>query len=326
MKKDIVTLIKRILRKFEVFFVPFIYCSSYLLKFIREIGIKYMPHSKKIFYKIGTFPLTYHYCDPLFNPNILRKSLRDDRELPGINFNTEVQLQILRSFNYNHELISTPMEKTADLDFYYHNGAFESGDAEYLYNIIRCFKPKKIIEIGSGYSTRMAIRAIRHNKKEDQSYCCEHICIEPYERKDWLEKLEVTVVRKKVEELDKEIFKSLSENDILFIDSSHTIRSQGDVLFEYQEIIPILKKGTLIHIHDIFTPKDYLDEWFEDFQLFHNEQYLLESFLAFNEKYEIIGALNYLKHKYFDEIVAKCPILKLEPHREPGSFWIRTKY
>jgi len=318
--------IKWILKKFELLFIPFIYISSYLFRFIKEIGIYQMGHSRNIFYKVGVYPITYYYYDPLFNPNHLSKSLRLDRELPGIDFNTVMQLDLLKNFNYNDELNQISLEKTNSLEFYYHNGIYESGDAEYLYNMIRYFKPKRIIEIGSGYSTRMAVTAVNYNKKEDPQYKCDHVCIEPFEMKDWLEKLNVTVIRQKVEEVDKSLFAQLSENDILFIDSTHTIRAQGDVLFEFQEIIPTLKKGTITHIHDIFTPKDYLDEWFQSVQLFYNEQYLLESFLAFNDKYEIIAALNYLKNNYFDDLVSKCPILKIEPHREPGSFWMRTKY
>lgn len=81
-----------------------------------------------------------------------------------------------------------------------------------------------------------------------------------------------------------------------------------------------------MHIHDIFTPKDYPDAWVvEDVRLW-NEQYLLEAFMSCNDSYEITGALNYLHHNYFEEFSAKAPILKKEgKNREPGSFWLRRK-
>jgi hypothetical protein len=123
----------------------------------------------------------------------------------------------------------------------------------------------------------MAARGIHQNHRDDPGYTCEHICIEPYEAQ-WLEKLDVTTIREPVERLDKSLFRSLEKNDILFIDSSHMIRPQGDVLFEYLEILPILQSGVLIHIHDIFTPKDYLEEWLSQEVRFWNEQYLLEAF------------------------------------------------
>ena len=94
-------------------------------------------------------------------------------------------------------------------------------------------------------------------------------------------------------------------------------------MFEFNQVLPELNPGVLIHIHDVFTPKDYLDDWILDNHIMWNEQYLLESFLSFNNNFEIIGSLNYLKHNYWDELSSKCPILKNEQYREPGSFWIR---
>ena len=214
-----------------------------------------------------------------------------------------------------------PLEKTDKLEFYYHNGKFGCCDAQYLYSAIRLFRPANIIEIGSGYSTLMAINAVSANRREDPRYKCEHICIEPYEY-SWLENLDIKVIRKRVEEVNKDIFSRLSANDILFIDSSHMIRPQGDVILEYLEILPVMRSGVLVHIHDIFTPKDYLDEWIFDSVRLWNEQYLLEAFLTFNTQYGIIGAINYLTHNYFSEISKACPILEAEPHKEPCSFWM----
>ncbi|MBM3292617.1 class I SAM-dependent methyltransferase [Candidatus Bathyarchaeota archaeon] len=319
-------LIKRFLPLIDIMVSPFIFLSAVLLCNVRKCIIQFsgrrMPLSRKIFLKVGMFPIIDHYYEPLFNTKYLKKSLREDRALPGIDFNLEEQLDILSRFHFNDELIKFPLEKRKDTEFYYNNESFKSGDAEYLYNAVRLFQSKKIVEIGSGISTLMTINAIKQNKLENSSYGCEHICIEPY-GPNWLENTNAKIIRNKCEDVDKQIFIELNQNDILFIDSSHIIRPQGDVLFEYLEILPILKPGVLVHIHDIFTPKDYLDEWVG--VMFWNEQYLLEAFLTFNDKYKIIGALNHLKHNYFNELSNKCPILRNEPGREPGSFWIMRK-
>ena len=150
------------------------------------------------------------------------------------------------------------MKKTLSIDnenfkFYHNNGSYSYGDAEYLYNIVRYFKPSKFIEIGSGNSTLMVRNAVKANQFENKNYTCNHTCIEPYEQ-PWLEQLDVKLIREKVEHLDYSIFKNLEKNDILFIDSSHIIRPEGDVLFEYLELLPLLKPGVIVHIHDIFTP------------------------------------------------------------------------
>jgi hypothetical protein len=202
----------------------------------------------------------------------------------------------------------------------FNNDTFKQGDADYWYQIIRKLKPKRIYEIGSGNSTRMAILAINKNILDNESYTCRHVCIEPYEM-PWLEKSGVEVVRKKVEDVGVVFFEELSSGDILFIDSSHIIRPQGDVLFEYLELMPTLKPGVIVHIHDIFTPRNYLTHWLVNDRRFWNEQYLLEAFLSNTDSWEIIGALNYLKHNHFELLRTVAPTLSSD--NEPGSIYIR---
>jgi len=308
----------------DILLSPLTFLSAILLSNIRKIGLHKMPVSRGIFRLVGVLPVRDHYYEPLFNPRHLRNPLSEDRNLPGIDMNAREQLEILGEFDFNDELLAIPAEKKGDLEFYYHNLNFQPGDAEYLYKMVRFFKPGKIVEIGCGHSTLMISEALRQNRKADGGYACEHICIEPYEI-PWLEKLDVKLIREKVELVDKHVFRELNQNDILFIDSSHVIKPQGDVLFEQFEILPGLRSGVLVHIHDIFTPRDYLDKWVLDEVKLWNEQYLLEALLMFNNEFKIIGALNYLKHNFWDEISAKCPILQREPYREPCSFWIVKK-
>lgn len=303
----------------DVLLIPITFIAALWSAYFRRSWGANMPITKFIFNTIGVFPIVDHYYEPLFNLKHISKSLREDRNLPGINLNLTEQLELLNSFDCNQELLSIPNKRLNDTEFYFNNGSFESGDAEYLYNMIRTYKPSQILEIGSGNSTLMAKKAVDKNKELNPTYNCEHICIEPFEM-PWLENLNVNVVREKVEDLDKSVFKNLKANDILFIDSSHVIRPQGDVLCEYLEILPILNSGVIVHIHDIFTPKDYLNEWVLEHNRFWNEQYLLEAFLSMNNHYRIIGALNYLKHNHWQLLSSKCPYLL--PEREPGSFWM----
>jgi predicted O-methyltransferase YrrM len=302
---------------------PITLISTIWLKFVAKRGINKL--SDKIFMYIGLLPVLDHYYQPLINPKKhLKKSLRDDRVLRGVNFNTQEQLELLNKFNYNSELINFPLNKTNLTEFYYNHSSYKSGDAEYLYNIVRYFKPRRIIEIGCGNSTLMISNALKTNQLENQEYNCNHICIEPFEQ-PWLESIDVELIREKIEDIDISFFQKLNKNDILFIDSSHIIRPQGDVLYEYLEILPILNPGVIVHVHDIFTPKDYLDNWIHDHHLFWNEQYLFEAFMTYNSEYKVIGALNYLTHHYRDELADKCPIFANQPEREPGAFWIVKK-
>ncbi|HEV8512992.1 MAG TPA: class I SAM-dependent methyltransferase [Cyclobacteriaceae bacterium] len=312
--------IKRfILKAILLIGLPFTLFSAIWLYWVRKKGI--LDIEDKILMRVGMLPLIDHYYQPLVNPRkYLFKSLREDRDLPGIDMNVQEQLSQLSKFNYNEELLAIPLEKTDRLEYYYNCDPFCSGDAEYFYSTIRYFKPRMIVEIGSGASTLMAFNALRQNKNDDNSYRCRHICIEPYEQ-PWLEANGVEVIRMRVEMMDKSLFNELKANDILFIDSSHMIRTQGDVLFEYLEVLPSLNPGVLIHVHDIFSPKDYLTEWVNTHNLW-NEQYLLEALLSGSNSFKIIGALNYLSHHYSKEFDEKCPVFAKRRDHEPGSFWI----
>ncbi|MCK4493272.1 MAG: class I SAM-dependent methyltransferase [Methylococcales bacterium] len=314
------SLILKILPIVDIILTPFLYPAAWLLKNIRKIGVHRLPLCKKIFMQVGIFPICNHYYEPQFDNETLKKDLAKDRNLQGIDWNISDQLKTLEGFTFSNELLTIKKEKTKDLDFYLNNNAFESGDAEYWYQIIRKVKPKRILEVGSGHSTLMAIKAIKKNQHENPNYKCKHICIEPYEM-DWLEKTEVSVVREKVEDVDLSFFSQLQKNDILFIDSSHIIRPQGDVLFEYLELLPSLNVGVIVHVHDIFSPKNYGKQWLEDEVRFWNEQYLLEAFLSHNSSWKIVGALNYLHHNHYKNLKPIAPFLT--PEREPGSFYIQ---
>lgn len=326
----------------DILFIPFVILSAILFYIIRWVDINHlemMPITKKILRIIGVYPVINHFYDPMFHPKQLMRPLSDDRSLPGIDLNVGLQLKILSLFHYAHEFAKIPLYARREPHYFYLNHSFLPVDAQYFYNVIRWFKPGKIIEIGSGFSTLIAVEALEENKKENSSYMFEHTCIEPY-RNPWLETLNIKLIKKRVEEVGKEIFLELEANDILFIDSSHVIKPQGDVLVEYLEILPVLKPGVLVHIHDIYTPRDYPYKCLVKQMKFWNEQYLLEAFLSDNHRYEIIGAVNYLKSHYFSELASKCPVLTDERiakkskkkmwgttlhFLETSSFWIRKK-
>jgi hypothetical protein len=303
----------------DIILCPIVFPAAYLLKAIRRAGIQRMPLCKRVLLHIGVFPIRNHYYEPLFDARELRHSLSHDRHLPGIDWNVGEQIALLEKLCFSEELKNVSSTWINDITFYMNNVYFTTGDAEYLYNIIRLKKPTRLIEIGSGHSTLIAKMAIDRNRAEDDCYACKHVCIEPYER-PWLEGTGVTVVREMVECVDKAMFAELQSGDILFIDSSHVIRPQGDVVLEYLELLPSLRKGVVVHIHDIFSPRDYPREWVIDDVRLWNEQYLLEAFLTCNRDWKIIGALNFLHHGHFELLADRCPFLTRE--REPGSFYI----
>jgi Methyltransferase domain len=305
---------------FAVFAVP---CALVLLAY-RKTGSARLPITTATLQKIGVFPIRNHYYEPLFDTSVLETPLSEDRSLPGIDLDPEGQLGFLEQLKYSSELISMDLLKPSidPSHFSLPNPSFASGDAEYLYQILRTIKPHNVIEIGSGNSTKIAAAAIRKNA-EEPGIPAVHTCIEPYEM-PWLETLHgVQIVRKRLEHSDLDWRTALKSGDLLFIDSSHIIRPQGDVLKEYLEILPQLASGVFVHVHDIFTPKDYLQEWVTQDIRFWNEQYLLEALLANTSRYKVVGALNFLKHHHYDRLKEVCPYLTLD--REPGSLYFRVQ-
>ena len=317
--------IKRLISSqyFDLIFSIIIVPAANCLLFYREYGSNRLPKTTAILKKIGIFPIRNHYYEPLFDERNLTSPFDAERKLPGINLNDDEQIKLLTELTYAQELVEMNLSnKSNEVEsFYINNGSYEAGDAEFLYQLIRYIKPAKVIEIGSGSSTKIARLALIKNRNETgETYS--HICIEPYEQ-PWLEKLsDVQVIRKKVEDVNIDWAKELKSGDMLFVDSSHMIRPQGDVLKEYLEIFPSLSAGVYVHIHDIFTPKDYPKAWVVDDVKFWNEQYLLEALLSNTDRYKVVAALNNLKHKHYSELKQICPYLS--EGNEPGSFYFKT--
>jgi hypothetical protein len=320
-------ILKRLAPLIDVAVVPAVLASAFILKQLRRAGVARMPLSRAALDWVGVLPVRDHYYEPLVvPPRSLAARLGEDRELPGLDLNVAAQLELLRNLRFADELAVFPRRKVREAEFYYDNDAFVAGDAEYFYSMLRHFKPRQLIEIGSGFSTLLARAALARNRAQDPACACRHICIEPYEM-PWLERIEgLEVRRQRVEEVEVSLFEGLGANDILFIDSSHVIRPRGDVVFEYLEVLPRLKPGVLVHVHDIFTPKDYLARWVIEERRLWNEQYLLEAFLSCNERFEVVAALNYLAHHHPEELAAAAPVFgAARQHAEPGSFWIRRR-
>lgn len=322
MKLNLIRFLYRLAPLMDLLLAPLSLVSSAWSLYVRSAGFERMPLARKIFLKIGVLPVRRHYYEPFFDPTDFRRSLEEERILPGFDLRVPCQLALLESLNYQSELLEIPCEKGAHRNFYYNNEFFAPGDAEFLYAMIRYCRPRRIIEVGSGNSTLMILNAISTNRLDNPDYGCDLTCIEPYESL-WLEQRGVSVLRKRVEEIDVEFFSVLESGDILFIDSSHVIKPQGDILYLYLQVLPLLRSGVFVHIHDIMTPRDYFHTWVVDKLQFWNEQYVLETFLTMNNDYHVVAALNYLKHHHFDRLAAVCPILARKPCCEPGSFWVQ---
>jgi hypothetical protein len=219
-------------------------------------------------------PIQYYEPLPDFR-SITPEQVTRRRNYPAIDFNWSEQLDLL-----NH--LAAYRSELAQLDFDFQNDYFSGFDAAVYYSLIRRLQPQRIIEIGGGYSTRIAIKALSVNRKGTLT------CIEPYpeERLNGAHR-NVELIQKRVEEMEVEFFSCLQPNDILFIDSTHTVKFGSDVCYEFLELLPSIAPGVWVHVHDIFFPEDYPAEWLIKRRLALNEQYLLEAFLSFNNEFRV---------------------------------------
>ena len=296
--------------------------SAIQLKAVRWFGLQSLPITREALFRVGLIPVRDHYYEPFVNRGTAGARLEARRVLPGIAIDRKAQLELLGTFRVQEELNEIPDEKKSHTEYGFSNGTYEWADGCFLYAMIRYLKPRRMVEVGSGNSTLVAAEAIRKNRAEDVAHACQHVCVEPYEM-PWLEDRGVEVVRQRVESLDPAFFSLLEAGDILFIDSSHVIRPEGDVLYLFQSILPVLNKGVYVHVHDIFTPYHYPPRWLFEKVLFWNEQYLLESFLAMNRGFSVVAALYDLHRNAFDAFAEAFPPVRRNPSSSPTGFWIQ---
>ncbi len=219
-------------------------------------------------------------------------------EIPGVNLNTDAQLALLTSLAiYQKEM---PLqEKAKDGYRYTFNNVFFTGtDAILLYSILRYYKPAKVIEIGSGYSSAVML----DTREAFPEINTEFTFIEPHPArlKALLQEEDhkrCAIIEEDVRDVDISIFAALRANDIIFVDTSHQMKVGSEVLYLLFDIMPRLAPGVLVHFHDIFWPFEYPQEWIEIGRSW-NESYGLRAFMQYNESFEIIFFNSYLGTVY----------------------------
>ena len=153
-------------------------------------------------------------------------------------------------------------------------------------------------------------------------YDCLITCIEPYPTTELCDNKYVKLIQNRLEDINFNLFNQLGSNDILFIDSTHSLKIGNDVYYEYLEIIPNINSNVYIHIHDIFIPNQYSKRWIYQQNFFWTEQYILQAFLMFNSEFEVIFPCNYIhssKPEILKELFPSYPM----DEDGPGSFWMR---
>ncbi len=270
--------------------------------------------------RLGVHILPIHYYSPV--PNILElRRTRDlwahKSDLPGISINLEEQCEMLRRvclpYQSEYEGNKTYLEGVAN-----HFGpGFGYIEAQALHAAVRHFKPRRIIEVGSGVSTYCMLKAVELN------YERAHItCIEPYPSPRLKNISGVELFEHPVQCASFDLFEKLRANDLLFIDSSHAVKPGGDVNFLVLEVLPRLRPGVVVHFHDIYLPYDYPRDALKTF-IHGMETSLVRAYLIWNERMQILFCLSHLHYERQEVLLEVFPEYKRQGGEDglvPDSF------
>ncbi len=254
---------------------------------------------------------------------------RDERELVGISLNVQRQLELLDAFKPFYAEI--PFQERRDghsrLRYYFANALYSYADAVVLYSIIRWARPRRVVEIGSGFSSALVLDT--NELYFDGCIRCTFIEPHPERLMAVLQPTDRVDLRvEPVQETPIEIFTALQAGDLLIVDGSHVAKTGSDVNHMLFEVLPRLRAGVHVHIHDVFYPFEYPKRWVYQ-GVAWNEAYMVRAFLQYNATFEITLFTSYLLQQYRDRIARAFPLMLLSERMDPttadapgSSLWI----
>ena len=264
-----------------------------------------------------------HYYSPVPSRSEVNHALESggfSGTLAEVDLRREQQLALLQRYSHFYPDLPFSPEPRPDCRYHYEQTFFRYSDAIFLYCFLRHFKPKRVIEIGSGLSSALMLDTLDH----DESIETRITFIEPYPdrlkrllREGDLEKHRL--VEKRIQDVELSLFETLESGDLLFIDSSHVLKYGSDLYRILFEILPTLPVGIYVHFHDIFYPFEYPEKWLR-MGRYWNECYLLRAFLAHNDSWEITLFNQYVNREFGDVIEKSMPLCQKD---FGGSCYIR---
>ena len=228
--------------------------------------------------------------------------------LPGIRFDYDEQLARLEALQpYLREYQAPP------------NPMYGPGESDVLYATLRARRPRRVVELGSGYSSLIIAEACRRNSAE--GHATHYEAYDPFPRDFVASGIPGLNVfrRTPAQEIPLETFSALQERDVLFVDTTHTVKVGSDVNYVILDVLPRLRRGVVVHLHDIWLPYAYPKAFLEQ-RVFWQEQYLLQAFLVFNPHFEVLYGLSALARDRRAEFEAR--VRALPPDYVPSAFWI----
>jgi predicted O-methyltransferase YrrM len=266
-----------------------------------------------------------HFYSPIPNLKEVRRRAdrifdRTRRELPGIDLNEAGQLELLRQFAGYYAEMPFRDGRQPGLRYFFDNPYFAHSDAVFLYCVLRHFRPQRVVEVGSGFSSAVMLDTSERFLDRKVRFTF----IEPYpERLCALltpeDAARVTILERPVQDVDARTFEALGAGDVLFIDSTHVAKAGSDVGHLLFEVLPALKPGVLVHFHDVFHPFEYPEAWVMSGRAW-NEAYMLHAFLIGNAGFQVVAFNTFLAQFHADWFREHMPAC-LE--NTGGSLWLR---
>jgi hypothetical protein len=270
-----------------------------------------------------------HFHSAIVDPDtvrdyVARERRRQPEELAGIALETDSMRKIWLG---NLEFVQdTPFtdHKVEGHRYHYLGGPFPYGDAITLRMMVRFLRPRRVVEIGSGFSSACLLDSADHVGLPALHVTC--IDPEPDRLRSLLRPTDLermVIIQRPIQEVSARVVDDLQPNDILFIDSTHVMKSGSDVHYEFFSLIPRLKAGVFVHFHDIQYPFEYPDSWIFQENYSWNETYVLRAFLMFNGDFVVRFWNSLFARTFAAEIATEFPLFLKNPG---GSVWVeRTR-
>lgn len=236
-------------------------------------------------------------------------------EMPGVELDPDRALGFLREELAPHLADFTPSETAAPGRYYVPNGSFDATDGAVTWAMVRKHRPQRVLELGAGFSSLLIRDALAANGRGRQTV------VDPFPRDNELAGGLVDLRRISATDLGRDDFGALAAGDILFVDTTHTVKVGSEVNHIILEGLPYLAPGVLVHFHDIYLPFEYPRRQVEGLGYHWAEQYLLQAFLAFNRDFEVLVPLHLLTREYADQLGEVLPLVPTAT----ASFWLRRR-
>ena len=267
----------------------------------------------------GAFPPGHFYSPTPAWDAVARDAeriFRRTRALPGIDLREDAQVALFHELaKFYSEL---PYGTRDDVRYTFDNANFGHGDAVVLYAMLRHLRPRRVVEIGSGYSSAVILDT--NELFLDGAAECTFVDPAPELLQSLLHPGDrAHILGRRVQDVPLETFTALEANDVLFVDSSHVLKTGSDVNYILFEILPRLRSGVVVHFHDVFHPFEYPRSWVCDLGLAWNEVHAVHAFLLYNSAFEIAFFNDYLGYAHEELFRAAMPVFLTNPG---GSLWI----